>query len=88
MTDHGFPVDEVRVVVERALDEDLGPAPGVDVTTLATVPAVAEADSRVVARSDGVVAGLPVLALVFDTVARRLDTGAVSVTLDAADGDV
>ncbi|MGL4175044.1 MAG: carboxylating nicotinate-nucleotide diphosphorylase [Dermatophilaceae bacterium] len=88
MTDHGFPVDEVRLAVERALDEDLGPAPGADVTTLATISAAAEADSRVVARSDGVVAGLPVLALAFDAVARRLDTGAVSVTLDVADGEV
>ncbi|MGL5818349.1 MAG: carboxylating nicotinate-nucleotide diphosphorylase [Phycicoccus sp.] len=88
MTDHGFPVDDVRLVVERALDEDLGPAPGADVTTLATVPVAAEADSRVVARSDGVVAGLPVLALVVDAVARRLATGAVSVALHAADGDV
>ncbi|MGL5853308.1 MAG: L-aspartate oxidase, partial [Phycicoccus sp.] len=88
MTDHTFPVDDVSRAVERALDEDLGPTPGVDVTTLATIPAAAETDSRVVARSDGVVAGLPVLALVFDAVARRLATGRVSVSLQAADGDV
>ncbi|MGL5862428.1 MAG: carboxylating nicotinate-nucleotide diphosphorylase [Phycicoccus sp.] len=88
MTDHTFPVDDVSRAVERALDEDLGPTPGVDVTTLATIPAAAETDSRVVARSDGVVAGLPVLALVFDAVARRLATGPVSVSLQAVDGDV
>ncbi|MGL4745987.1 MAG: carboxylating nicotinate-nucleotide diphosphorylase [Dermatophilaceae bacterium] len=88
MLSHTFPVDDVRLVVERALDEDLGPAPGLDVTTSATIPAAAEADSRVVARSDGVVAGLPVLALVFDAVARRLGTGAGAVTLHASDGDV
>ncbi|MGL5864811.1 MAG: carboxylating nicotinate-nucleotide diphosphorylase [Dermatophilaceae bacterium] len=88
MTDHGFPLDDARLVVERALDEDLGPAPGVDVTTLATIPAAAESDSRVVARSGGVLAGLPVLVLVFEAVARRLGTGAVSVTVHAADGDL
>jgi nicotinate-nucleotide pyrophosphorylase (carboxylating) len=88
MTDHGFPIDEALRVVECALDEDLGPVPGVDVTTLATIPAAAESVSRVVARSDGVVAGLPVLALVFDAVARRLGTGAVSVETHVVDGDV
>ena len=45
----------------------------------ATIPAAQESVSHLVARADGVVAGLPVVALVLDAVAARLGTGAVSV---------
>jgi nicotinate-nucleotide pyrophosphorylase (carboxylating) len=89
MSGFGFPEEDARLVVERALDEDLGTAGGGgrDVTTLATIPADQESVAHVVARSPGVVAGLPVVALVLDAVARRLGTGAVSVALHASDGD-
>ncbi|MGG5259990.1 carboxylating nicotinate-nucleotide diphosphorylase [Phycicoccus avicenniae] len=89
MSGHGFPEEDARLVVERALDEDLGThgGGGRDVTTLATIPASQESVSHVVARSSGVVAGLPVVALVLDAVARRLSTGAVAVELHVADGD-
>jgi nicotinate-nucleotide pyrophosphorylase (carboxylating) len=51
-------------VVQRALDEDL--ADGVDVTSVATVPFDQESTADLVARADGVVAGLAVAAAVFD----------------------
>ena len=59
MSEHGFPTDDARLLVERALDEDLGD--GTDVTTVATIPAEQESVSHLVARADGVVAGLPVV---------------------------
>lgn len=67
----------VRDVVGRALAEDL--AGGVDVTSTATVPADATATGDLVARADGVVAGLIVLAPVFGE--------AVTVELVRQDGD-
>ncbi len=85
MSDLAFPVEEARLVVERALDEDLDS--GTDVTTVATIPATQESVSHVVARADGVVAGLPVVRLVLDAVHGRLHTGAVAVEVHAADGD-
>ncbi|WP_299446609.1 carboxylating nicotinate-nucleotide diphosphorylase [uncultured Phycicoccus sp.] len=87
MTGFAFPRTEALLVVERALDEDLGTADGGrDVTTLATVPAAQRSTSHVVARADGVVAGLPVAALVLDAVQRRLGTGAVRVDVHVEDG--
>ncbi|SFK88536.1 nicotinate-nucleotide pyrophosphorylase [carboxylating] [Geodermatophilus ruber] len=82
-------VDEL---VERTLAEDLTggpPLPGApdlavsfDVTSAATVPAAQPGTADLVARADGVVAGLPVAARVF----TRLAPGAV-LTAGAADGD-
>ena len=51
-------------VVTRALEEDLDG--GVDVTSVATVPFDQESTADFVARADGVVAGLPVAAAVFE----------------------
>jgi nicotinate-nucleotide pyrophosphorylase (carboxylating) len=82
---HGFPDAEARAVVERALDEDLDAA--TDVTTAATIPADQESVAHLVARADGVVAGLPVVALVLAAVDARLGTGPVSVRLHVRDGD-
>ena len=56
MTDHGFPTGDALLLVERALDEDL--STGTDVTTMATIPASQLSVSHLVARADGVVAGL------------------------------
>lgn len=53
----------VDQVVRAALEEDL--AGGVDVTSEATVPADQRAVGELVARADGVVAGLPVAEAVF-----------------------
>ncbi|HMM96974.1 carboxylating nicotinate-nucleotide diphosphorylase [Phycicoccus sp.] len=84
---YGFPEAEARIVVGRALDEDLGPVGGGrDVTTLATIPAGQVSVSHVVARADGVLAGMPVAALVVDAVADRLGTGAVAVEMHVPDG--
>nr|WP_229734601.1 carboxylating nicotinate-nucleotide diphosphorylase [Cellulomonas carbonis] len=69
------------------MTEDLGEAPGRDVTTQATVSRDEEGTAHVVARADGVVAGLPAVAEVLRQVAGRLDLPAPSVTQRAADGD-
>ncbi len=84
MTEPGFPTADALLLVERALDEDLDG--GTDVTTTATIPASQQSVSHLVARADGVVAGLPVVALVLDAVAARLGSGAVGVELLVADG--
>ena len=84
MSDHGFPVEEARRLVEHALDEDLDS--GTDVTTLATIPAEQRSVSHLVARADGVVAGMPVVALVLEAVAARLGTGSVTVDAHVSDG--
>ncbi len=72
---------DVERVVRTALAEDLG-AEG-DITTLATVDPDATAAARLVSRQDGVVAGLPVAAYVFDIVSH----GRVQVEFHVADGD-
>jgi len=84
MTDFGFPAADALLLVERALDEDL--STGTDVTTMATIPASQVSVSHLVARADGVVAGLPVVALVLDAVAARLGPGPVGVELLVDDG--
>lgn len=88
MTDHvadqGFPTEDARLLVDRALEEDLGS--GTDVTTMATIPADQTSVSHLVARADGVLAGLPVVALVVEAVAARLGSGPVSVELHVDDG--
>ncbi|HET7762468.1 MAG TPA: carboxylating nicotinate-nucleotide diphosphorylase [Phycicoccus sp.] len=84
MTDHRFPVEEARRLVEHALDEDLDS--GTDVTTVATIPAEQRSVSNLVARADGVVAGMPVVALVLEAVAARLGTGSVTVDAHVSDG--
>lgn len=77
----------VARAVELALDEDLGPAPGRDVTTQATVPASVTGTADVVAREDGTVAGLVVVPEVVRQVAARLGLPAPSVTFHARDGE-
>jgi nicotinate-nucleotide pyrophosphorylase (carboxylating) len=73
-------VDAVRAVVDRALDEDLGAAG--DVTTAATVPSGLLGSADLVPRADGVVAGLPIAAWVFDVVSA----GRVRVEFGTLDG--
>jgi nicotinate-nucleotide pyrophosphorylase (carboxylating) len=64
LTAAGLDPAYVLDVVARALDEDL--AGGVDVTSVATVPFDQESTADLVARADGVVAGLAVAAAVFE----------------------
>ncbi|WP_149203758.1 carboxylating nicotinate-nucleotide diphosphorylase [Actinotalea subterranea] len=73
-------------VVATALDEDLGAAPGRDVTTQATVAPAAHGAARLVARADGVVAGLQAVAEVLDQVATRLGLPGATVRLTVQDG--
>lgn len=86
MTDAPFPESETLRVVQTALDEDLGPQ-RLDVTTMATFAADDRASAEVVARADGVIAGLPAVGLVFREVASRLGLPPVTVELTAKDGD-
>ena len=60
----------VRRIVDNALDEDLGTG-RVDVTSVATIPADQGDTADIVARADGVVAGLAIAAAVFDAVDPR-----------------
>nr|WP_245617086.1 carboxylating nicotinate-nucleotide diphosphorylase [Knoellia subterranea] len=69
-----------------ALDEDLGGPDGVDVTTMATIPAEQQVRAAVLAREDGVVAGVEVIAMTLGEVATRLGAESVSVTSVIADG--
>ncbi|NLU77347.1 carboxylating nicotinate-nucleotide diphosphorylase [Micromonospora sp. HNM0581] len=83
----GLDPDQVRRVVENALVEDLGPD-GLDVTSTATVPAAQTDTADVVARADGVVAGLAVAAAVFELAAVATASGrTVEVSLVAHDGE-
>lgn len=86
--DAGLDVDAVYDMARAALDEDLGG--GLDVTTEATIPASRESVGDVVARTEGVVAGIPVAAAVFDA---RLRTGLPGeaderIQVRRADGDL
>ena len=63
----GFPHAWARELVTVALREDLGPE-GVDVTTLATIPADQTRTAEIVARAPDVVAGVPVIGLVLAAV--------------------
>jgi len=72
--------------VAVALDEDLGPAPGRDVTTQATVDPALTGEAHLVAREAGVVAGLPVVAEVLRQVAERLGLPAAAVDQRVPDG--
>ncbi|MGH3658488.1 MAG: carboxylating nicotinate-nucleotide diphosphorylase [Micromonosporaceae bacterium] len=70
-------------IVRTALEEDLGPD-GRDVTSEATIPADQTDTGELVARADGVVAGLAVAAAVFDLASR----GASRFEAQVKDGTV
>src|SRR5690606_8289945 len=76
----GLDPTEVTRVIRVALAEDLGPD-GVDVTSRATIPAYQTDTADLVARADGVLAGIAVAAAAFELV----DSG-VTVTPQVADG--
>lgn len=85
MTDNAFPVEETRRLIAVALDEDLGPQ-ALDVTSFATIPATQVAAGHLVARADGVLAGLPAVTLVLDEVAERIGLPTAAVDLLVEDG--
>jgi len=86
LTAAGLDPAGVADVLARAIAEDLPAAAGlgVDATSAATVPAELVATGRIVSRADGVVAGLPVAAAVFEAVVGHN----AEITLMATDGDV
>ncbi|WP_030438250.1 carboxylating nicotinate-nucleotide diphosphorylase [Actinoplanes subtropicus] len=75
-------LDEVRRIVYTALGEDLGDPPR-DVTSEATIPATQMDTAELVARADGVVAGLPVALEVF----AATSGGTASFSPRVAEGD-
>jgi len=82
-----FPLQRAAVIVKGALDEDLGGFPGLDVTSSATISATQSSVAHVVARADGVVAGLPLISLVFHAVSERFGNTEVAVELLRQDGE-
>jgi nicotinate-nucleotide pyrophosphorylase (carboxylating) len=76
----GLDPAQVQRLVAAAVAEDL---PGDDVTSAATLDASAVGEADLVARGDGVLAGLPVAELVL----RHVVGAAVEVTSRASDGD-
>ena len=81
----GFPHEWARELVTVALREDLGPE-GVDVTTLATIPADQMRTAEIVARAPGVVAGVPVIGLVLAAVAEQIGGAVPTVEVVNDDG--
>lgn len=71
-----------HALVVRAIDEDLGPG---DLTTDATVDPGQTGTGDVLAKSDLVVCGLPLVQMVFDEVGRRIG-GPVTVIVQADEG--
>lgn len=78
----GLDPSYVHDLVVRALEEDL--AGGLDVTSAATVPDGQVSSADLVARADGVVAGLPVAAAVFEVASEH----AVTITWPVDDGAI
>jgi nicotinate-nucleotide pyrophosphorylase (carboxylating) len=84
---NAFPEARAQSVVDGALDEDLGGFPGLDVTSSATIPVTQRSTAQVVARADGVLAGMPLISLVFRAVTQRIRSSEVDVELLRQDGD-
>jgi nicotinate-nucleotide pyrophosphorylase (carboxylating) len=82
-----FPQAHARSVVSGALDEDLGGFPGLDVTSSATIAPTQRSTAHVVARADGVLAGLPFVSLVLRAVSERIGSNQVDVDLLRQDGE-
>jgi nicotinate-nucleotide pyrophosphorylase (carboxylating) len=83
----GLEPTAVLRIVQTAIEEDLGPH-RIDVTSVATIPAEQVDTVDVVARADGVLAGLTVAAAVFELVGDAAADGrTVRVRLLARDGD-
>ena len=88
----GLDVAAVRLIVEEALAEDLGArgvlphgvGAGVDVTSVATIAADAVATGQLIARRDGVLAGIDVAAYALGLVCA--EAGSFSIEVAAVDG--
>ena len=75
-----FPKDDALTMIRLALAEDVRTG---DVTSEWTIPADQKQHARLIAKEDGVLAGLPVIELVFQELKAN-----VKVTLHKKDGDV
>ncbi len=73
-------------IAQVALDEDLGAAPGRDVTTTATIDANTVRQAHLVAREAGTVAGLVVVSEVLAQVCSRFELAPVAVEFEVSDG--
>jgi len=77
---NSFPVEDAKTLIRLALAEDVGSG---DVTSLWTIPADQTQTATLIAKQDGVIAGLAILALVF------AEMGAdVQIRLLVQDGDL
>lgn len=76
----GLVPQDIRALADLALAEDL--AGGIDITSVATVPSQQRSRLHLVARESGVVAGVPVAAMVF----RRAAKDEVEITVSRGDG--
>jgi nicotinate-nucleotide pyrophosphorylase (carboxylating) len=70
----------IHRIVEQALQEDIGLG---DLTTMAIIPAEAQAEARVVMREGGVIAGMSILTAVFNAVDPSL-----TINTQFSDGQV
>jgi nicotinate-nucleotide pyrophosphorylase (carboxylating) len=82
LAEAGLAAEYVEDLVRAAVEEDL--AGGIDVTSEATVPGGQRAAGDLVARADGVVAGLAVAEATFVSSSE----GPVDITRKSADGDL
>ncbi len=71
---------DVETLIEKALEEDLDDWG--DITTLGTIPADLQSEAVIVAKQDGVVAGLPIVRWVYEKLG-----GPVRVDAQVQDGD-
>jgi nicotinate-nucleotide pyrophosphorylase (carboxylating) len=62
-------LDQIKPIIQRALDEDIGDG---DVTTNTTIPIEAMASGEFIAKAEGIVAGLQVAQLAFELVDARV----------------
>jgi nicotinate-nucleotide pyrophosphorylase (carboxylating) len=85
LTRGGLDPNAVAAVVRLAIEEDL--AGGIDVTSTATVPEDQRSRGELVARGDGVVAGLPVAVAVMEAVCGADAPDGCVFEILAADGD-
>ncbi|GLY27559.1 carboxylating nicotinate-nucleotide diphosphorylase [Kineosporia sp. NBRC 101731] len=98
LDDAGLDPARVRSVVRDALAEDLGiggavvsvpgAAPGHDVTSESTIGADVLGQAHVVARTGGVISGMPLIPVVLAEVAGWTGLAGVSAEVLRADGDV
>lgn len=65
-----FNIPQVKNIIDYALAEDIGTG---DITTLTTISETATATGKFIAKEDTVICGLPVCAMVFDTVDKTIE---------------